>query len=67
MTSAILVYALFGAVCLLVSGFLMYKMIPREGEPPFVLMRTESGETAMALCQFILMIAGLAFLAKALF
>jgi hypothetical protein len=29
-------------------------------------MKTESGETAMALSQFILMIAGLAFFAKAL-
>jgi hypothetical protein len=44
----------------------MYKMIPRHGRPPFALMRTESGETAVALSQFILMIAGLAFFAKAI-
>lgn len=66
MTSAVVVYVFSGAVCLLVSGFLMYKMIPREGQAPFAWMQTESGETAMALSQFILMIAGLAFFAKAL-
>lgn len=66
MISAV-VFVGLGTVCLLVSGFLMYKMMPREGEPPFAWMRTESGETATALSQFILMIAGLAFLAKVLF
>ena len=66
MISAVAVLLGLGTVCLLVSGFLMYKMMPRDGEPPFAWMRTESGETAMALSQFILMIAGLAFFAKAL-
>ena len=66
MISAVAVLLGLGTVCLLVSGFLMYKMMPRDGEPPFGWMRTESGETAMALSQFILMIAGLAFFAKAL-
>jgi hypothetical protein len=66
MTLATAVFLVLGAVCLLVSGFLMYKMIPRRGRPPFAPMRTESGETAVALSQFILMIAGLAFFAKAI-
>ena len=66
MTSTAVVLVVLGAVCLLASGFLMSKMIPREGQPPFAWMETESGETAMALSQFILMIAGLAFFAKAL-
>jgi hypothetical protein len=66
MSLATVVFLVLGAVCLLASGVLMYKMIPRRGRPPFVLMRTESGETAVALSQFILMIAGLAFFAKAI-
>jgi hypothetical protein len=66
MSLATVVFLVLGAVCLLVSGFLLYKMIPRRGRPPFALMQTESGETAVALGQFILMIAGLAFFAKAI-
>ena len=66
MTSTAVVLVVLGAVCLLASGFLMSKMIPRQGQPSFAWMETESGETAMALSQFILMIAGLAFFAKAL-
>ncbi len=66
MTTAVAVLVVLGALCLLVSGLLMYKMIPREGQTPSAWMTTESGETAMALGQFVLMIAGLAFFAKAL-
>ena len=66
MISAVAVLLGLGTVCLLASGLLMYKMMPREGQAPFAWMQTESGETAMALGQFILMIAGLAFFAKAL-
>jgi hypothetical protein len=66
MISTVAVLLGLGAVCLLASGFLMYKMMPREDEPPFAWMKGESGETAMALSQFMLMIAGLAFFAKAL-
>jgi hypothetical protein len=67
MTSAIVMFVVLGGVCLLVSAFLMHKMIPRDGQPPFAWMQSESGETAMALSQFILMVAGLAFFAKVLF
>lgn len=66
MSFSTVVLGVLGAGCLLASGFLMYKMIPRQGQPPFAWMSTESGETATALGQFILMIAGLAFFAKAL-
>ena len=66
MSVATVLFLVLGAACLLVSGFLMYKMIPRRGRPPFAPMQTESGETAVALTQFILMIAGLAFFAKAI-
>jgi hypothetical protein len=66
MSFAVAVLLALGTVCLLASGFLMYRMMPREGEPPFAWMQTESRETAIALTQFILGIAGLAFFAKAL-
>lgn len=66
MSLATVVFSIFGALCLFVSGWLMFKMIPRKGQQTFVWMRTESGETVTALGQFILLITGLAFIAKAL-
>jgi hypothetical protein len=44
----------------------MYKMIPRRGQAPWVWMQTETGETTVALGQFVLMIAGVALIAKAI-
>lgn len=64
MLSASAVLIACGIVCLCVSGFMMYKLVPREGRPPSPWLRTEAGETGLALGQFILMIAGLALLAK---
>jgi hypothetical protein len=61
------VLAVSGVVCLLISAFMMYKMVPREGKVPPAWMKTNSGETGMALTQFMLMVAGLALLAKAMF
>jgi hypothetical protein len=56
-----------GVICLLISGYMMYQMIPRDGEEPVRRMESESGETAMALGQFILLIAGLTLLVKGIF
>jgi hypothetical protein len=61
------VLAVSGIVCLLISGLMMYNMVPREGKAPPAWMKTNSGETGMALTQFMLMVAGLALLAKAMF
>lgn len=61
------VFIVCGLVCLFVSGLIMYKLIPREGRPPSPWMKTESGETAVALGQFILLVAGIALLAKGIF
>jgi hypothetical protein len=63
-SSAVLVVS--GVVCLLISGYASYRMIPREGRPAPPWMNGESGETAMALGQFILLIAGIALVAKGL-
>ena len=63
-SSAILVVS--GLVCLVISGYGLYRMIPREGRPVAPWMKGESGETAMALGQFTLMVAGIALLAKGL-
>lgn len=60
----ILIFA--GVICLLISGYMMYKMIPRDGREPVRWMKSDTGETAMTLGQFILLIAGLALLAKAI-
>jgi hypothetical protein len=59
------VLAVSGVICLLISAFLMYKMVPRGDKAPPV--QGDFGETGMALGQFILMVAGLALLAKAIF
>lgn len=67
MNSATTILVLSGLVCLLLSGFMIYKLIPREGRPAPAWMKSDSGETAMALGQFILMVSGLALLAKAVF
>jgi len=64
MISGSVVFVVSGVICLFVSGFMMYKLVPREDRPPSPWMQTEAGETAMALGQFILLIAGLALLAK---
>lgn len=67
MLSASVVLIACGVVCLCVSGFMMYKLMPREGRPPSAWLQTEFGETSLALGQFILLIAGLALLAKGIF
>lgn len=67
MTSTSIVLIVAGVICLAVSAYAMYRMVPRKGRSASRWMSSESGETAMALGQFILMVAGLALLAKALF
>lgn len=62
-TTAVLVAS--GIACLLISAFMMHRMIPRAGKAPPA--SSDVGESAMALGQFTLMVAGLALLAKAAF
>jgi len=66
MNSATVILVSSGIVCLLVSGFMMSKLTPREGRAVPAWMKTEFGQTAMALGLFILMIVGVGLLAKAL-
>ena len=61
------VLAVSGVACLLISGWMMYKMVPRKNKVAPAWMKTDFGETGMALGQFMLMVAGLALLAKAVF
>lgn len=56
-----------GLICLALSGALMFRMMPREGRAPSRRMETDVSETGMALTQFILLVAGLALIAKAFF
>ena len=67
MNSATLILALVGITCLLLSGVMMYKSVPREGQPPWSWTDTEARETTTSLIQFALLIAGVAFLGKAVF
>jgi hypothetical protein len=66
MNSATVILLVSGIVSLLLSGFMMYWMIPRDGQPAPAWKKTDWGETAMALGQFVLMVAGVALLAKAI-
>ena len=65
--SATVILVSSGIVCLLVSGLMMSKLTPREGQVAPAWMRTEFGQTAMALGLFVLMLTGIALLAKAFF
>lgn len=67
MNPATLTLALAGVACLLLSAFMMYKSMPREGQPPWSWTNTELRETSVSLGQFALLIGGLALLAKAAF
>lgn len=64
MISASAVFIVSGILCLFLSGFVMYKLMPREGRPASSWTKTEFGETGVALGQFILLVAGLALVAK---
>jgi hypothetical protein len=64
MNSASVILVLSGIACLLASGYMMYRLIPREGQASSSWIKSDSGETTMALGQFILMVAGVALLAK---
>ena len=64
MNLATAILVLSGIACLLASGYVLYKLIPRDGQANPSWMKSDSGETTMALGQFILMVAGLALLAK---
>jgi hypothetical protein len=66
MNSATVILVSSGIACLLVSGLVMSKLTPRGGREAPAWMKTEFGQTAMALGFFILMIAGVAMIAKAL-
>jgi hypothetical protein len=63
MTTAILIVS--GIICLLVSGVMLYKLAPRDGQD--VQVKSDFLGTALPLGQFVLMVAGLALLAKAIF
>lgn len=65
--NATLALVLPGIACLLLSGYMMYKSMPREGEPPWSWTNTEFRETTVSLGQFFLLIAGVALLGKAVF
>ena len=61
MTGLILIMG--GLICLALSGFMVYRLMPREGAPP----RSEFGETSLALGQFVLMVAGITLVVKGIF
>ena len=67
MNSATVILVASGIACLLVAGLMMSRLTPREGRVTPAWMRTEFGQTASALGFFMLALAGIALLAKAIF
>jgi hypothetical protein len=60
--SVILIFS--GAVCLLVAGVVVREFMPRAGKTTPAWTQTDMGGTTIALGTFMLLIAGLALLAK---
>ena len=60
--SGILISA--GIVCLVISAYMAYLLMPREGRGRPGWVQTDFAETGVALTQFTLLIAGIALLVK---
>ncbi|HEX6298492.1 MAG TPA: hypothetical protein VFZ74_18135 [Burkholderiales bacterium] len=43
---------------------MMYKLVPREGQPPSAWTKTDFRATTLAMSQFVLLVAGIALVAK---
>jgi hypothetical protein len=56
-----------GLVCLLLCGFLLYKLMPQDGQPPSPWTSTDTRGTAVALGLLVLLLAGISMVAKGLF
>ena len=66
MTDAILLIVA-GAICVLLSGVMVYKLPPREGRPPSAWASTEARATASAMLTMILFCTGAVLVAKGIF
>ena len=53
-----------GFVCLALCGFLLYKLMPQEGQPPSPWTDTDARGTAVALGLLVLMLAGVSMMVK---
>jgi hypothetical protein len=57
----------FGLACLLLCGFLLYKLMPQDGQPPSPWTSTDTRGTAVALGLLVLLLAGISMVAKGFF
>ena len=64
MSTASVILIVSGVLCLVLSGLVMHKFMPREGKTTPSWTRTEIGDSTVALGTFVLLITGLALLAK---
>jgi hypothetical protein len=56
-----------GVLCLALCGFLLYKLMPQDGQPPSPWTSTDTRGTAVALGLLILLLAGVSMVVKGLF
>ena len=53
-----------GLLCLTLCGFLLYKLMPQDGQPPSPWTDTDTRGTAVALGLLVLMLAGISMVVK---
>lgn len=56
-----------GIICVALSGFMVYKLPPREGKPPSAWTSTELRAMSSAMLMLVLFFAGGIMVAKAIF
>lgn len=67
MSSTSVVLIVSGIACLILWGFVMYRLVPREGQPPSAWTKTDFRATTLAMSQLVLLLAGIALVAKGIF
>lgn len=65
--SASMMLVIGGAVCLFVSGFTLYRTMPREGKPPSAWTKTEARAMSMVMLVLTLLFAGITMVLKGIF
>jgi succinate dehydrogenase hydrophobic anchor subunit len=56
-----------GAICLALSGFMLYYTMPRDGRPPTAWTRTETRAMSTAMLFLLLFFSGIIMMLKGIF
>ena len=64
MSGTAIILVLSGLVCLIATGLAMYKVMPRDGQPPSAWAGTDTRGTAVALGLLVLLLTGVSLVIK---